>query len=99
MSNGGKVAWGLVKWLVIPCALAYVGYAFYGPMIGKEPPKQLAQVAEQVTGVPMKKAEPTEEEAKPAEEFTAPTVEVNVLSRDGRKLKEPTVLEDPGSSL
>ncbi|MDX2065960.1 MAG: hypothetical protein SFX74_09485 [Fimbriimonadaceae bacterium] len=30
----GKAVSGVVKWLVVPLALAYVGYAFIGPNVG-----------------------------------------------------------------
>lgn len=100
MTRGGKVIWGLVKWIGLPAALAYVGYAYYGPMIGKQPPQQLVKLEEKILPKtpPIQKPNPTVESVSGDSEknYTPPEVEVNVLKRDGKKLRDPQDI--PGSS-
>lgn len=88
MASAGKVIWGVAKWLVIPAGLAYVGYAYYGPQIGKQPPAQLAKLQEQVVGSEGKaNGIPTETaEGLERPKYPAPDLEVSVIAREGRQV-------------
>lgn len=64
-----RVAWGIVKWLLIPAALVALGYFYIGPKLGsKDMPVNLA---------PIEKPSPADSTAK---KFPEPEIDVSVDS-------------------
>lgn len=93
MATARSVIWGITKWLLIPATLAGVGYTIYGPMIGKQPPKSLVKLQERIVANQEPETSPIEAAAaadseEEAPKYTPPEVDVNVLKRDGRVIRD-----------
>lgn len=84
--SAGKIALGLLKWIVVPAAFLGIGYQFIGPTIGSKPPKSIQNLGKQM-GVPEKHVEvpgePTVEEGEPAPHYPEPKVSLRVTKRSG----------------
>lgn len=88
-----KIFMAMFKWLLIPLALAFIGYAFIGPYIGRNPPSALKELA--------KKAEPQvqADNAPPAPDETEgsgkdwpePKVEVELRRLNGNRVRDREV--------
>lgn len=73
MSIGARIAIFVVKWLLVPAILGFLGYKFVGPRIGQPPPTT-------VSALDNFKRQPIAEQAaaSPKRRFGEPEVEVSV---------------------
>jgi hypothetical protein len=88
----------LLKWLIIPAALAAAGYFFIGPRVGKY------VKADSGTQAPVEAAQPTSSSTSEQTSFPAPDVEVKVgtaassTHRPKRKKRRRTTKPKPSAS-
>ncbi|MCC6686393.1 MAG: hypothetical protein IT205_05340 [Fimbriimonadaceae bacterium] len=89
----GKIFMGVFKWLLVPVALAFIGYAFIGPHIGRNPPSSLKKLASNTVSQP----EPTSattantEPEGSGKDWPAPKVEVELRRLNGNRVKDRTI--------
>lgn len=97
MSKAGRFFLGLFKWLVIPVALGFVGFAFIGPYIGRKPPEALKKIQDKI--VAPEPTTPAADSSAPEEgsgkEWPEPKVEVELRRLNGERVKDRETSKDP----
>lgn len=108
MSKAGRFFMGLFKWLVVPTALGFVGYAFIGPHIGRKAPEGLKKIQDQIVSPTAVEPAPVVQAANSDEissDFPPPKVEVELRRLNGERVedrqtsKRPVMREDVPESV
>lgn len=95
----GKIFMGVFKWLLVPVALAFIGYAFIGPHIGRNPPSSLKRLASNTATQPdPASAKTTDESEGSGKDWPAPKVEVELRRLNGNRVKDRTIHKPETSS-
>ncbi len=98
MSKAGRFFMGLFKWLVVPVALGFVGFAFIGPYIGRKPPEALKRIQDKIVTPVTPDPTPVATAADPDEistEWPAPKVDVELRRLNGERIEDRQTSKRP----
>ena len=85
-----KIFTAIFKWILVPVALAFIGYAFIGPHIGRNPPSTLKNLASngKTVDVANQSSAPVPEPEGAGKEWPEPKVEVELRRLNGNRVQD-----------
>ena len=94
-----KIFMAIFKWILVPVALAFIGYAFIGPHIGRNPPSALKQLAKNETQpeTTVPPAPISEEPEGSGKEWPEPKVEVELRRLNGNRVQDRQIHKTAGA--
>ncbi|MBL8061179.1 MAG: hypothetical protein JNK63_10755 [Chthonomonas sp.] len=96
-----KVFAVIFKWLLVPVSLAFIGYAFIGPHIGRNPPsnlKSLASNGKTVDLTPQTTTNVKQPEGS-GKEWPEPKVEVELRRLNGNRVEDRELSKQSGQKV